>query len=68
MEKKTVHSPDISCGRCVAMITRELEALRGVGRVRADLGTKTVTVEWEPPATWEDIRALLVELGYPPTN
>ena len=25
-----------------------------------------VTVEWDDPATWEQINALLVEINYPP--
>jgi copper chaperone CopZ len=47
-------------------IKRELEELEGVASVSGDVDTKTVTVEWERPATWEDIQALLTEINYPP--
>jgi copper chaperone CopZ len=47
-------------------IERELGELDGVKSVDADPETKTVTVEWEDPATWEDIKELLIEINYPP--
>jgi hypothetical protein len=30
-----------------------------------DVETKTVTVEWESPATWDGIKSLLDEINYP---
>jgi copper chaperone CopZ len=47
-------------------IERELGELDGVRSVDADAEAKTVTVEWEAPATWEDIKKLLMEINYPP--
>lgn len=65
MEEKTVHVPDISCGHCVATITRELEEVDGVEKVEGDPKSKEVTVRWQPPATWEIIKNTLAEIGYP---
>jgi hypothetical protein len=39
--------------------------LAGVTRVKAEVASKQVTVEWEEPATWDNIRALLEEINYP---
>jgi len=66
MNTKSVQVPNISCHHCVMTIQRELGELEGVAGVSGDADTKTVTVEWEQPATWEDIKALLTEINYPP--
>jgi copper chaperone len=66
MTSKTFTVPNISCGHCVATIKRELGDLKGVASVAGDVGTKTVTVEWEAPATWDGIKSLLTEINYPP--
>ncbi len=68
MATKTFRVPNISCEHCVMTIRRELGGLPGVKSVEADAATKTVTVEWDEPATWEAITALLSEINYPPTN
>lgn len=68
METRTLHAPEIHCGHCTARIERELGALPGVVAVTADAATKRVTVRWEAPATWEQVRALLDDLGYPPSE
>jgi copper chaperone len=66
MASKTVTVPNISCNHCVMTIKRELGELDGVANVTANIETKTVTVEWGPPATWETIESLLTEINYPP--
>jgi hypothetical protein len=38
----------------------------GVQSVDADQESKMVTVTWNAPADWEQIRATLVEINYPP--
>jgi hypothetical protein len=43
----------------------ELGELAGVRSVKADEATRQVTVEWQEPATWEKIQALLQEINYP---
>ena len=69
MTTKTFKVPNISCGHCVMTIHREVGELDGVVSVKADESSKMVTVEWnEPPATWDDIKALLEEINYPPEN
>jgi len=68
METKTVQAPAISCGHCTATIQREVAELAGVTSVKADPGTKMVTVSWNAPATWEQVQSLMTEIGYPPAN
>lgn len=57
--------PAIHCGHCVHTIQSELSELKGVIHVEASLETKTVTVNYEPPATEERIKALLSDINYP---
>jgi copper chaperone CopZ len=65
---KTIRVPNISCGHCVHTIQNEVGELDGVKRVVAAEETKAVTVEWEEPQTWDNIKALLTEIDYPPEN
>jgi len=66
MTTKTFTVPNISCGHCTHTIEMELGDMAGVTRVKADQGSKQVTVVWEEPATWEKIQSLLQEINYPP--
>ncbi|HID90008.1 MAG TPA: copper chaperone [Anaerolineae bacterium] len=66
MERRTVRVPNISCGHCVMRIQKALGALEGVVEVEADVNSKEVTIEWGPPATWDQIVATLTEIDYPP--
>jgi copper chaperone CopZ len=68
MTSVTYKVPNISCGHCVHTIETELSDLKGVVRVKAEQSDKRVTVEFEPPATPEGIRALLTEIAYPPAG
>jgi copper chaperone CopZ len=68
MTTKTFTVPGISCGHCTHTIESELAEVAGVQNVQADLATKQVTVAWQEPATWEKIKATLVEINYPPEN
>lgn len=68
MTTKTFTVPNISCGHCTHTIQMEVSELAGVDSVQADEATKQVTVEWGDPATWEQIRALLTEIDYPPAE
>ncbi|MGQ9503111.1 MAG: heavy-metal-associated domain-containing protein [Anaerolineae bacterium] len=64
---RTFQVPNISCEHCVRTIERELGELTGVISVHADQVSKLATVEWhETLVTWEDIRARLREINYPP--
>ena len=42
--------PDMTCGHCVATITRAVKAVDPAAEVKADLAGKTVTVETSVPA------------------
>ena len=64
----TYNVPNISCGHCVHTIQMELEDLLGVSKVEVSHMTRQVTVEFDPPATEEQIEATLVEINYPPVK
>jgi copper chaperone CopZ len=66
MEEKTVHIPSISCGHCLMTIRREVGEISGVKTVEGNAHLKNVTFRWNEPATWESIREMLEELGFPP--
>jgi copper chaperone len=57
--------PNISCGHCVHTIQTEVGDLKGVTSVKADAATKKVEIVFGPPATEEQIKALLTEINYP---
>jgi len=65
MESKTFKVPNISCGHCVMTIEREVGEMPGIDSVKAEEASKMVTVQWEAPATWDGIAALLEEINYP---
>ena len=66
MADKTFKVPNISCGHCVMSVEREVGELDGVVSVKADESSKMVTVEWNEPASWDEIQSLLVEINYAP--
>lgn len=65
MAQATLTVPNISCGHCVSAIESELSEMNGITAVKADAQSKTVTVEWNAPASMESIRATLQEINYP---
>ncbi|MBU0768175.1 MAG: heavy-metal-associated domain-containing protein [Proteobacteria bacterium] len=65
MAKETFSIPNISCGHCVMSIKNELNELDGVKTVEGDPGSKSITVEFESPATMEQIKETLKEINYP---
>lgn len=66
MEEKTVTIPAISCAHCAMTIKREIGGLDGVASVAVDIAAKRAAIRWTGPATWESIRSVLEEIGYPP--
>ena len=68
MTSKTFTAPNISCGHCTRTIETEVGDLAGVTMIKAEADSKQVTVEWDAPANWDEIKDLLVEIGYPPTE
>ncbi len=65
MKSKTFNIPNISCGHCVMSIKTELSEIDGVLTVEGDPDTKTVSVEWDAPATEATIIETLKEINYP---
>ena len=66
IERVTLTAPDISCGHCVATVTRAVGALDGVEGVEASAETKRVTVAYDPAqVSLTEIEAALDEEGYP---
>jgi len=57
--------PNISCGHCVMTIKNELSEVEGVQSVDGNPDSKTITVEWDAPASIEKIRSTLQEINYP---
>lgn len=66
METVEYSVPSIHCGHCVKTIEMELGEISGVSRVKADLDSKTVAVDFAAPASEELVIATLKELNYPP--
>ncbi len=66
MERKTVQVPNIGCDGCVRTIKNEVSQISGVKVVDAKVDGKQVTVEWEAPATWQEIESLMKEIDYAP--
>lgn len=64
MQSKTFKVPNIGCNGCVASIKNEVSELSGVQIVSGDVDSQMVTVEWDTPASWEQIEAILVEIDY----
>ena len=68
MERKTFQVPNIGCDGCVRTIKNEVSQIAGVKQVDGVVDTKTVTVEWDKPATWQQIESTLKEIEYPPES
>ena len=68
MQSKTVTVQNISCGHCTHTIEMEISDLDGVQSVKADKDSKQVVINWDDPATWEKIKAMLIEINYAPAN
>ncbi len=65
MEKQTLSVPKISCGHCVMSIKNELSEMEGVKSVEGSPEDKSITVEWESPASLEKIKETMKEINYP---
>jgi copper chaperone CopZ len=65
MQTITLTVPNISCGHCVMTIKKELREVEGVSKVEGDPGNKSITLEWDVPATLEKIQETLKEINYP---
>lgn len=65
MKNTTFSIPNISCNHCVMAIKKELMEIDGVMEVTGDPAAKTITIQWEPPASPEGIMATLRDINYP---
>jgi copper chaperone CopZ len=65
MQTKTLIVPNISCGHCVMAIKKELCEVEGVSKVEGDPERKSITLEWDVPATLKKIKEALKEISYP---
>ena len=65
MTTVTYTIPNISCNHCVHTIKSEVSEIPGVQAVEADAATKVAIITFEPPASEEMIKNLLVEIEYP---
>ncbi len=66
MTTVTYNIPAISCGHCVQTIEKKVGELAGVQSVSASHETHQATITFAPPATEEQIIAVLKEIHYPP--
>ena len=66
MTSKTFEVPNIGCAGCVQAIKNELGGIDGVASISGDVDSKTMQIEYAPPATWEGIVETLKEIDYPP--
>lgn len=66
MQSKTFIVPNIGCDGCVRTIVNELRDQPGVAKVSGDVASKTVSIEWDTPMTWDQIAHALVEIDYAP--
>ena len=57
--------PDMTCGHCVSTVTKAIKGLDAAAEVKADLASKTVTVETSAPAP--AVAKVLDDAGYPNT-
>lgn len=65
METTTLSIPTISCDHCVMTIQRELREIKGIEEVNGDVKEKKIIVQWDSPATLEEIKSTLQEINYP---
>ena len=66
METRTFKVPNMTCNGCVSTVKGEIEQVAGVIHVDVNKPAQLVTVEWNAPATWEEIEQALLEVEYPP--
>ena len=66
MEEINFTIPNISCMHCVHTIKSELSEIEGVRRVDGSAESKQVTIQFEAPATIDQIVKVLTAINYPP--
>lgn len=56
---------NMSCGHCVGAVTKAVQAVDAAARVEIDLASKQVRIDSR--AALPDLRAAIVQAGYPVT-
>jgi copper chaperone len=65
METVTLRVNGMSCGGCVASVTRVLRVLPGVGEIAVALETGTARIAYDPRrASLPDIKRAIEDAGY----
>ena len=62
---KQIYGPERQLRPLCQGHSKELSELAGVASVEGDPGMKVIKVEWEAPATEDNLRATLKEINYP---
>lgn len=62
--KKTIRISGMSCGHCVAAVTRALEGLSGVSKVSVSLEENRAEIECSEAVLDEEIKSVIEEEGY----
>ena len=65
MKSVTYTVPNISCKHCTHTIAMELSEIQGVSKVDADVQTRLVKVDFDEPASEQEIKDTLAEINYP---
>ena len=65
MNSVKLEVPNISCGHCVEKIQNGLQHVEGVSGVWADALSRSVEVEYGPPADEGKIKEYLAGINYP---
>lgn len=64
MATVTLSVPEIHCGHCKASIESAVRPLDGVTSATVDVDSRTVDVDFDPPASLDEIRAAIVDAGF----
>ena len=65
MEATTLIAPDISCEHCQHAIEGSVSKLAGVQKVKVDIPTKAVHIDYDPQqVTLSKIEAVMDDIGY----
>ena len=68
MQNLAYSVPNISCDHCVHTIKMEVGELEGVVSVKATVDDQKVIIEFDDPASEQQILNLMTEIYYPPTQ
>ena len=64
MSETTLSVPEIHCGHCKASIEGAVGAIDGVSSAAVDVDQKTVSVEFDSPASIASIVGAIEDQGY----